>query len=191
MDTSSENIGTQGAPGSQTPARFDTFLPRLQISEAVFQSVPAFVANRLRTRALRFAGVRIGTGTVFFDFPTMVGSGNFVGRLSVGELCGFNRGCFFELDDQISIGNHVAVGHDVMLLTRTHELGHSSRRAGAVRTAPVVIEDGVWLGARCTVLPGVTIGAGAVIGSSVVITKNVPPDSLVMGNTQISIAKWR
>jgi len=179
------------AGNARSPWRYDVFLPRLQLSEAVFQAVPAFVANRLRTHALRFAGVTIGAGTTFFDLPTMVGSGNFVSRLSVGELCGFNRGCFFELDDRICIGDHVAVGHDVMLLTRSHEIGPSACRAGTVRTAPVVIGDGVWLGARCTVLPGVTIGAGAVIGAAVVVAKDVPPDTLVMGPTQISIAKWR
>jgi acetyltransferase-like isoleucine patch superfamily enzyme len=57
--------------------------------------------------------------------------------------------------------------------------------------APIVIDDGVWLAARCTIMPGVTIGAGAVIGASVVVSVDVPPNTLVMGAQKVSIAKWR
>lgn len=47
---------------------------------------------------------------------------------------------------------------------------------------PVVIEDDVWIGLRVTILPGVTIGKGSVIGASAVVTKSVPPYSVVAGN---------
>lgn len=164
---------------------------RLLVVEQLFRHVPPFVANRLRTQALRMTGVRIGDASAFWGLPTLVGSGAFWERLRVGSHCGFNDGCFFELEDNITIGEHVSVGHDVMFLTQSHELGQSTRRAGTPRHAPIVIEDGAWLGARATVLPGITIGAGAVIGASVVVSKDVPPNTLVMGAQQISLAKWR
>ena len=59
------------------------------------------------------------------------------------------------------------------------------------KTAPIVVGDGAWIGARCTILPGVTIGAGAVIGANMVIESDVPPHTLLMGKQKISLAKWR
>jgi acetyltransferase-like isoleucine patch superfamily enzyme len=164
---------------------------RLTATELVFREVPPFVAGRLRTQALRASGVRIGDASAFWGLPTLVGSGDFPNRLSIGSHCGFNDGCFFELEGEIRIGDHVSVGHSVMFLTRSFETGSAERRAALPKPAPIVIEDGAWLGARCTIMPGVTIGAGTVIGASVVVTKDVAPNTLVMGATQVSIAKWR
>jgi maltose O-acetyltransferase len=160
-------------------------------AELLFRGVPPLVAGRLRTLALRASGVRMGTATGFWGMPTFVGTGPILSRLAIGSHCGFNQGSFFELEDRITIGDHVAVGHDVMFLTRTHAPGSSARRAGAEVRAPIVIEDGVWLGARCTIMPGVTVGAGAVIGASVVVSANVAPNTLVMGAQKVSLAKWR
>jgi maltose O-acetyltransferase len=87
--------------------------------------------------------------------------------------------------------DHVSVGHDVMFLTRSYEPGSAHQRAGAMKAAPILVKKGAWLGARCTVLPGVTIGEGAVIGASVVVDKDVPAQTLVMGQQRISLAKWR
>jgi len=127
----------------------------------------------------------------FWGMPTLLGSGPIASRLTVGAHCGFNQGCFFELEERVTIEDHVSVGHDVMFLTRTHETGASERRAGALVLAPIVVEHGAWISARCTIMPGVTIGAGAVIGASVVVSANVPPNTLVMGGQKISLAKWR
>ncbi len=55
------------------------------------------------------------------------------------------------------------------------------RRAGRSIAAPVVIEPGSWIGARATILGGVTIGEGAVVAAGAVVTRSVPPDTLVGG----------
>jgi maltose O-acetyltransferase len=123
--------------------------------------------------------------------PTLVGSGDVCSRLQVGVYCGFNARCYFQLDGQVTIGDHVAVGQDVMFLTRTHDTSNPAQRAGTVGSAPIEIGNGAWLGARCTIMPGVKVGAGAVIGASVVVHRDVPPDLLVMGKRTISLAKWR
>lgn len=164
---------------------------KLLLTELCFREVPPFVAFRLQTLALRASGVQIGKASIFWGLPKLVGTGDCAHRLRIGSHSGFNEGCFFDLEHDVRIGDHVSVGHEVMFLTRSFEPGSCSQRAGAVLRAPIVVEDGAWLGARSTVMPGVTIGAGAVIGAGVVITKDVPANTLVMGATQVSIANWR
>jgi maltose O-acetyltransferase len=78
------------------------------------------------------------------------------------------------------IGPGVAIGHEGLSLTSTHGMGHHTRRAGDVVAATVKINPGAWIGARAFLLPGVTIGKGTVIASSVV-TKDVPANTLVGG----------
>jgi maltose O-acetyltransferase len=179
------------ASGPQTREDVGSFQARLLPVELLFRRVPPFVLGRLRTFSLRAAGVQIGRTSCFWGLPTLVGTGRIVDRLRVGEYCGFNKGCFFDLEERVTIGDHVAIGHDVMFLTRTHGPGTGAQRAGEIQRAPVVIEDGVWLGARCTIMPGVTVGAGSVVGASVVVTADVPPNTLVMGAQKVSLAKWR
>jgi maltose O-acetyltransferase len=164
---------------------------RFRAAELMVGQLPPFVGSRLRARALRAAGMRLGTTSVFWGFPTVVGTAEGFARLSIGEACGFNAGCFFDLAEELFIEDDVSVGHDVMFLTRTFELGPSAQRAGRPLLAPVRIRRGAWIGARATIMPGVTIGEGAVIGASAVVEKDVPANTLVMGAQRISLAKWR
>jgi len=123
--------------------------------------------------------------------PKLVGPGNICARLSVGTYCGFNARAYFELEDTITIGDHVAVGQDVMFLTAAYDTSDPARRAKPKGSAPIEVGNGAWLGARCTIMPGVKIGAGSVIGASVVVANDVPPNMLLMGSRRVSIAKWR
>ncbi len=164
---------------------------RFAAAELLVGHLPPFVASRARSRVLRAAGIDLAMSSVFWDFPTIIGSPEGLAKLHIGERCGFNTGCFFDLEDELFIDEHVSVGHDVMFLTRSWEQGDSRRRAARPLRAPVRIHKGAWLGARVTIMPGVTIGEGAVIGASVVVDKDVSPNTLVMGTQKISLAKWR
>src|SRR4051812_44930014 len=80
-----------------------------------------FTAARMITLALRLSGVRIGGASIFWGMPTLAGPGDVSSRLRIGTYCGFNARSYFELEDEITIGDHVAVGQDVMFLTRIHD----------------------------------------------------------------------
>jgi maltose O-acetyltransferase len=163
----------------------------VKLAERVFGSCPPFTAARLTTNTLRLLGVRIGRASVFWGMPRLVGPGDICSRLSIGTYCGFNARSYFELDDEIRIGDHVAVGQDVMFLTRTYDSSDPTQRARPAASAPIEVGNGAWLGARVALMPGVKVGAGSVIGASVVVTKDVPPNMLVLGSRSVSIAKWR
>lgn len=103
-------------------------------------------------------------------------------KLGIGRGSYFNYGC--RIDNQgarVSVGRDCAFGVEVALLTSSHELGGGSRRAGAVTAAPITVDDGVWIGARSVVLPGVTIGKGAVVAAGSVVREDVRPHTLVAG----------
>jgi maltose O-acetyltransferase len=109
----------------------------------------------------------------------------------VGAYCGFNVRCYFELEAPVTLADHVSVGHEVMFLTAKHEAGDGNRRAGPVQPAPIIVEEGAWIGARAVIMPGVRVGAGAVIGASVVVSEDIPAQTMVVGTQKISLARWR
>lgn len=154
--------------------------PLLPIAEAVSGMLPDLVGNRLRTALFRAAGVRIGRASVIGGHLTIAGRDG-AHRVVVGDRVWINAGCYFDASDRVEIGDDVAIGQHVMLLTQTHEIGDGSRRAAANRTAPVRIGNGCWLGARTTVLPGVTIGAGSLVAAGSVVAGDVAPNTLVAG----------
>ena len=82
----------------------------------------------------------------------------------------------------ITIGDDVQIGPNVQLLTPTHPLDAAERRAKFEGAKPIVIGNNVWLGGGVIVLPGVTIGADAVVGAGSVVTRDLPPGVLAVGN---------
>lgn len=155
--------------------------PRFLLISMIMKVIPRYIGARTRTKILRAAGLNIGHGTVIMGAPDMHGQGDIRKRLRIGEHVSMNTGCFFDLNAPITIGSHVAIGHEVMLLTTSHEIGDSDHRAGTTFSAPVTIKDGAWIGARCIILPGVTVGEGSIVGAGSVVTKDVPPNTLVGG----------
>jgi acetyltransferase-like isoleucine patch superfamily enzyme len=127
------------------------------------------------------AGVRVGRGTIFNGRPSFSGGRDVKRFLTIGKGCWFNVGCRFDVHAPLLIGDAVQLGQDVLLLTHTHRLGAGARRSGEVIAGPVTIEDGAWIGARATILPGVTIGPGAVVAAGAVVTRDVEANTLVGG----------
>ena len=143
--------------------------------------LPATAFARSRGEILKVVGFRIGRGTAFSTLPSLSGDGPIHQRLWIGSDCWFNRECALELGAAITIGKHVLVGPQTMFLTTTHTIGDSDHRCGERQCLPVVVGDGAWIGARVLVLPGVTVGAGAVIAAGAVVNRDVPPNSIAAG----------
>ena len=83
---------------------------------------------------------------------------------------------------EITIGDDVQIGPAVQIYTATHPLDPAVRRSGLEAAKPVHIGDNVWIGGAAVILPGVTIGDNAVIGAGSVVTRDVPADTVVVGN---------
>jgi maltose O-acetyltransferase len=157
------------------------FHPRLGLALALIRLLPPFVGSRTRVSLLRLAGCRIGAGTLIAGRITVIGGADPAANLVVGSDCWFNAGCTFDTSDKLEIGDRVRLGQEVLVLTSSHDIGDHTGRAGHFTTAPVSIGSGAWLGARVIVLPGVSIGDGAVVAAGAVVTSSVPPDQLVAG----------
>jgi len=81
--------------------------------------------------------------------------------------------------DKITIGSKVAISREAFICTASHDITRPER---PLITRPNTICDGVWIGARAILLPGVTIGEGAVVAAGAVVTRDVAPFTVVAGN---------
>lgn len=138
--------------------------------------------------------IRIGENTHarcnFFVFP-------FGGQIEIGDFTFIGEGSRIWSGDNITIGNHVMIAHNVDVMdTNSHEIDHLERAEsfkqllktghprtqGSIKCAPVVIEDYAWIGFGSAILKGVTIGKGAIVGAHSLVTENVEPFTIVTGN---------
>ena len=86
------------------------------------------------------------------------------------------------------IGNHVMIAPDCGIYTMNHGFQRTDspmRKQGLTKPKPVIIEDDVWIGTKTILLPGVHIGKGAIIGAGSVVTKNIPPYTIAVGNPAV------
>ena len=100
--------------------------------------------------------------------------------VKIGKKCFIQQCCTFFGRGGITIGDGVFIGPKCNLITINHDPNPNNRSATYGR--PIVIEDNVWIGINSTVLPGVKIGYGAIVGAQSVVTKDVPPMTVVAGN---------
>lgn len=101
---------------------------------------------------------------------------------TVGDNFFLNVNCKLMDSGKITIGSNVFIAPNVCLITEDHAVDAKQRNMGLEYTHPVNIGDNVWIGAGVIVLPGVTIGDNSVIGAGSVVTKDIPKDSLAVGN---------
>jgi acetyltransferase-like isoleucine patch superfamily enzyme len=102
-------------------------------------------------------------------------------NIRVGRNVFVNQNCTFYDLGGIDIGDEVMIGPNVSLITSGHPIEPSRRRDGVV-TRPIVIGRNVWIAAGATIIGGVTVGENSVVAAGSVVTRDVPPDTLVAGN---------
>ena len=113
---------------------------------------------------------------VFFDRPEHV---------SIGDNSLINYGCSFHIgwseDASIIIGRNVQIGMNCVFTCVSHEIGGGEKRAGNHYYKSIVIKDGTWIGASCTILPDVTIEKGCVIAAGSGVRQSTQANGLYAG----------
>ena len=153
----------------------------------VGKHLPPTNRRRLGRQAIR--ALRGWCGAMMFDScgrDVNVESGADFGKgkgISIGNRSGI--GIRARLDAPVSIGNDVMMAPDVLIFTRGHRFSRLDIPMidqGGSDPKPVVIGNDVWIGERVIILPGVTVGDGAILGAGAVIRESVPPLAIVVGN---------
>lgn len=149
------------------------------LSAASFRLLPLTRCFQIRRWLLVHRGAEIGSGVRLAGGTKIVGKG----ALNIGEDTWVGPyGLFFTHPDApIQIGARCDIAPEVCFVTGTHVLGDSRQRAGKGLVSPIRIGNGCWLGARVTVLAGVTIGDGAIVAAGAVVAGDVEPNTLVGG----------
>lgn len=115
-------------------------------------------------------------GAFFTDSPSA--------KIAIGNNVGMSSTRMW-IHESLTIGDNVKIGGGVLLIdTDCHPIDYKIRRISneGTKSAPIVIEDDVWIGAQSIVLKGVTIGARSIIGAGSVVIKSIPADCIAGGN---------
>ena len=101
-------------------------------------------------------------------------------NITIGKNVFINMCCKFQDQGGITIGDECLIGHNVTLVTLNHDFNPELR--ANLYPPPINIGKKVWIGSNSTILPGVTIGDGAIIGAGSIVTKDIPPNCIAAGN---------
>lgn len=126
------------------------------------------------------ASISIGENTFINDSTSLIASN----RIDIGNNVTIAWGCLI-YDHNSHSTNILDRMEDIQLQREALQKGLPltfNKKWASVKSSPIVIENDVWIGYGCTILQGVRIGAGAIIGAGSVVRQNVPPMSVVIGN---------
>ena len=138
--------------------------------------------HSLRKFFYRLAGVRMGRGSTIHMWANFYQPKN----ITIGQDTIIGDHCFLDGRAPLKIGSHVAIASQVLIYNSEHDIHSEDFRP---IEEPVTIEDYVFIGARVIILPGIKIGKGAVVASGAVVTKDVPPMTIVGGVPAREIGK--
>lgn len=106
----------------------------------------------------------------------------FANHLEMGVNSFINYDCIMLNNAMVKLGDNVLVGPKVSFYTAIHPIDAKQREQWLVYAKPITVEDNVWIGGSATILGGVTIGKNAIVGAGAVVTKDVEPNTIVVGN---------
>lgn len=126
----------------------------------------------------RIGGLAIGQGVRMYGGTYILGT-----KFSIGDNTFIGADCMFACSDNvaITIGKNCDISFDVCFICGTHEIGTKQQRAGKGLSKAICVKDGTWIGVRATVLGGVAIGRGSIIGASSLVNKDVPANAITGG----------
>jgi acetyltransferase-like isoleucine patch superfamily enzyme len=154
---------------------------RFFVVDLLVRLLPSLGFPRVRRACYRLAGLKIGADTAILGRLEFTETRNLQTHFTIGAKTIINKRFFVDATGPVHIGDRVSIGHHVVLVTAAHDIGPAARRAGAMRPRGITIEDGCWIGARTTILPGVRIGASSVVAAGSLVAADVPPCKLVGG----------
>ena len=115
-------------------------------------------------------------------------------KITIGDRVGISSSSFW-ISKELTIGNDVKIGADTLVIdTDSHQIDYRLRKMiphnseeikylkSRIQSKTITIEDDVWIGAKCIILKGVTIGARSIVGAGSVVTKDIPSDCIAAGN---------
>lgn len=135
--------------------------------------------NFLKKMFLQAMGAKIGKRVIFYP-GVWIATGR---NLIVGDDVDFSKDVLVTTSGGVTIGDRTLIGYRTQILSANHNIpkvGEPIPVSGDV-FKPVVIEKDVWIGASCVILPGVTIGEGAIVAAGSVVTKDVASNTIVGG----------
>jgi len=159
------------------------------LTNHVVNRIPSYSMRRawycrvLGIRMGRGASIQLGCHIWSFSPGSIRRSGT-----SIGERTLINRNCCLDMRNPLTIGADVSITAEVAILTTQHDRDDPSF---ALQGLGVVIEDHAWIGMRAMVMPGVTVGRGAVVAAGAVVTRDVSPLEIVAGVPARAIGRRR
>jgi acetyltransferase-like isoleucine patch superfamily enzyme len=155
-------------------------------SRLIARSFMAFGAGSIVELPVLVHGAqRISIGRdVFVGADSWLHTRGAPGLLEIGDGTRMSGHCVISAVEHVRLGRNVLLGRNVYIADHNHGTSaadvpvHEQELEGI---EPVVVEDGAWLGQNAVILPGVTVGAGAVVGANSVVRDDVPPRTVVVG----------
>jgi acetyltransferase-like isoleucine patch superfamily enzyme len=161
--------------------------------EPLFRSQCASIGECFQMEVLPYVhgsgNITIGNNVTFGGMPAFIfgNRGETVPEIVIGDRTFIGHGVVMSASSSIRIGQHCLIAGGVQISDYDgHPVDAARRRAGEPTPPegikPVVIEDDVWVGASVIIIKGVKIGARSIVGAGAVVTRDVPPDTVVAGN---------
>lgn len=143
--------------------------------EVFILHIVGFIPSHIFRRFIyRLVGVSIGKGSAIHTGTKFYNPSN----ISIGSDTIVGENCVLDGRDKLNIGDHVDIATDVMFYNSQHDINSENFEA---YSRPVTINDYVFIGPRSIILPGVSIGKGAIVAAGAVVTKNVEEYEIVGG----------
>lgn len=146
----------------------------------IFLQCPLNPSSKLKITVLRLFGAKIGEGVVLKPAINV----KYPWDIQIGNYSWIGEGAWLDSLAPITIGSHVCISQGVYFCTGNHDW---SDPAFGLVVKPIVIEDGAWVGARATVLPGVTVRSHSIIAAGTVIAKDTEPYMIYSGNPAVAV----